>query len=159
MNHKFYVVFVAAAFVAIAGCQKQQKTPSDAIRDGIRLHLTSLKTLNLSAMDMNVTNVSITGDTAQALVEYIPKTGAPAGAAMRVSYSMEKRGEQWVVVKTNSLAGAIDHPAQGTNPHAQPAQGEVHGSLPNFRDLIPPATTDASGALPPGHPQVPPKQR
>jgi hypothetical protein len=152
MKHKFYVVFVAIALAAAAGCQKRPQTSSDAIRDGIRTHLTSLKTLNLSAMDMNLSNVSITGDTAQALVEYIPKTGAPAGAAMRVSYSLEKRGDQWVVVKTNAVGGAIDHPAQNVNPHTQPAQGEVHGTLPNFRDLVSPAPPDSARALPPGHP-------
>ena len=149
-----------AGILSLAGCQKQQKTASASIRDGIRQHLTSLKTLNLSAMDMNVTNVSVNGDTAQAFVEYVPKTGAPAGAAMRVSYSLEKRADQWVVVKTNSLGGAIDHPGPGANPHTQPAQGEVHGTLPNFRDLIPPSSSPGpNGGLPPGHPPVPSSDR
>jgi hypothetical protein len=152
MKREFFVVILLAGIIAAAGCQKQQKTASDSIREGIRQHLSSLNTLNLSAMDMNITDVAVTGDTAQAQVEYVPKTGAPPGAAMRVSYSLEKRDGQWVVVKTNSLGGAIDHPAAGANPHVQPGQGAVHGNLPNFREIIPSTTPDANGALPPGQP-------
>jgi hypothetical protein len=155
MKRHLCIAFLLTGALAAVGCQKQQKTPSDSIRDGIRQHLTSLKTLNLSAMDMNITNVSVNGDTAQALVEYVPKAGAPPGAAMRVSYSLEKRGDQWVVVKTNSLGGAIDHPGPGANPHAQATQGEAHGNLPNFRELIPPPPSDSSAGLPPGHLPVP----
>jgi hypothetical protein len=49
---------------------------------------------------MKVTNVSLNGNTAEARVEYSPKNGAPAGAAMKVSYTLEKRGGTWIVVKT-----------------------------------------------------------
>jgi|SRR5579862_974207 len=154
MKRKNFVVIVLAGIIAVASCHNEQKSASDGIRDGIRQHLSSLKTLNLGAMDMNITNVSVNGNTAQAQVEYTPKTGAPPGAAMRVSYSLEKRDEQWVVVKTNALGGAIDHPAPGANPHTQPGPGEVHGSLPNFRDIIPSTTPDANNALPPGHPSA-----
>ena len=103
-------------------------------------------------MNMNVTSKSVNGDTAQAQVEFTPKTGAPRGAAMRVSYSLEKRGDQWVVVKTNALGGAIDHPSPGANPHRQPGQADVHGNLPNFRDIIPSTSADSTNSLPPGHP-------
>ena len=154
MKRKFVFLILLAAISVAAGCKKQQAA-ADGIREGIRQHLTSLNTLNLSAMDMNVTNIAVNGNTAEAQVEYVPKTGAPAGAGMRVSYALEKRGNQWVVVKTGSLGGAIDHPAPGANPHTQPLPGDVHGNFPNFRDLIPPAdTSDAKGALPPGHPPV-----
>jgi hypothetical protein len=154
MKRNLFIVVLLAGAIAESGCQKQQKTASDGIREGIRQHLSALNTLNLNAMDMRVTNVDVNGNTALALVEYVPKTGAPPGAAMRVSYSLEKHDERWVVVKTNSLSGAIDHPAQGANPHIPPGQGDVHGSLPNFRDLIPASTPDAQGSLPPGHPPV-----
>ncbi len=75
--------------ISMASCHKVT-SQNDLIRDGIRQHLVSLKTINLSAMDINVTSVAINGNTAQAQVEYLPKSGAPPGAGMRVSYSMEK---------------------------------------------------------------------
>ena len=139
-----------------AACHKVT-SQNDLIRDGIRQHLVSLKTINLSAMDINVTNVVINGNTAQAQVEYLPKTGAPPGAGMRVSYSMEKRDGQWFVVKTLAAGGAIDHPDPGSNPHAQPG-AKLPGALPNFREMIPANTLNSSATLPPGHPQVPPSE-
>ncbi|HME11782.1 MAG TPA: hypothetical protein VKF79_02895 [Candidatus Acidoferrum sp.] len=153
MKTKLIVAILFAGSIAVAGCQKQVSA-NDAIREGIRQHLASLKTINLGAMDMNVTNVAINGNSAQAQVEYLPKTGAPPGAGMRVSYSLEKQGQQWVVVKTNAAGGAIEHPDPGKNPHAQAGQGPVHDALPNLRDLIPSTTPDSNGALPPGHPPV-----
>jgi hypothetical protein len=159
MRRNLCVFALLAVSIATISCQQNQKPASDPIRDAIRQHLSALKTLNLSAMEINVTNVSMNGNTAQAQVEFVPKTGAPPGAAMRVSYSLEKRDDQWVVVKTNSLGGAIDHTAAGANPHVQPGQGDVHGNLPNFRDIIPSTTPDANSALPPGHPPIPSTQK
>ena len=152
MKQALLSLLLLAGAISVGGCQTQTKAAPDGIREGIEQHLSSLKTLNLSAMNMNVTSQSVNGDTAQAQVEFTPKTGAPAGATMRVSYSLEKRGNQWVVVKTNALGGAIDHPSPGANPHAQPGRADVHGNLPNFRDMIPSDSPDRSASLPPGHP-------
>jgi hypothetical protein len=154
MNLRFRKVWALVLCLAAVGCHKSDKQQSDAVRDGIRQYLSSLNTLNLSAMDMNVTNVKIDGNQAQADVEYTPKSGGAPGAGMKVSYSLEKRGEQWVVVKKNAKGGSIEHPAPGANPHAQP--GEVHGNMPNFKDILPPASGSSSSGdtLPPGHPAV-----
>lgn len=142
--------------ISMAACHKVT-SQNDLIRDGIRQHLVSLKTINLSAMDINVTNVTINGNTAQAQVEYLPKTGAPPGAGMRVSYSMEKRDGQWFVVKTLAAGGAIDHPDPGSNPHTQ-TQGKLPGALPNFREMIPANSLNSNASLPAGHPEVPPSE-
>ena len=142
--------------IATTGCHKQT-SQTDLIRDGIRQHLVSLKTINLSAMEINVTNVAINGNTAQAQVEYLPKTGAPPGAGMRVSYSMEKRDGQWFVVKTLAAGGAIDHPDPGSNPHSQP-QAKLPGALPNFREMIPANSLNSNATLPPGHLEVAPSE-
>ena len=142
-----------ASGLAFAGCQRKQDEAA-AIRAGITQHLRTVGTLNLSAMEMNVRKVTINGDQADAEVEFVPKSGAPPGAGMQVSYSLEKRSGQWVVVKRNSLGGGIAHPEAGSSPQQQP-QGAVHG-MPNFEELLQPANPGASsgGALPPGHPPV-----
>src|ERR1700730_18753598 len=142
--------------ISLAACHKVT-SQNDLIRDGIRQHLVSLKTINLSAMDISLTSVAINGNTAQVQVEYLPKTGAPPGAGMKVAYSMEKRDGQWVVIKTLVAGGAIDHPAPGTNPHTQP-QVKAPGASPNFRDMIPANSLNSNATLPPGHPQVPPAE-
>jgi hypothetical protein len=140
--------------VALAcGCKKTQ-TDEDLIRAGINQHLAGLNTLNLSAMDMDVNNISIQGTQARAQVTFRPKTGAPPGAGMQVAYQLEKRDSGWVVVKTDAVGGGIQHPPANANPHLQPGQSEVHGSLPNFREILPPTAPAAGGTLPPGHPPI-----
>ncbi len=87
-------------------------------------------------MDMNITNVSIQGNEAQAQVEFKPKTGAPQGAGMQVAYSLEKQNGLWVVQNTQPAGGSIQHPGPGENPHMN-ATSPSSGSMPNFRDLVP----------------------
>ena len=148
--------FTLIALLALfAGCQKQE-SDADAIRSGINQHLASLKTINLSAMDMNVTSVSVQGNQAQAQVEFKPKTGAPNGAGMQVSYSLQKQNGQWIVQTTTPAGGSIQHPAPGENPHMDPTSpSSSSGSMPNFRDLVPGAPP--SNSLPPGHPPINPQ--
>ena len=143
---------LAAALAIVSGC-KHAPSDSDAIRAGITQHLSSLRTLNISAMDLDINTVSIQGNHASVQVTFRPKTGAPAGAGMQVAYELEKRDSNWVVVKTDAVGGAIQHPAANANPH-QAGQADVHGSMPNFRELIPPTTSTAGGTLPPGHAPV-----
>jgi hypothetical protein len=147
--------FAAAAFafllILASGC-KHRESDADGIRAGITQHLTSLNTLNLSAMDMDVNGITIQGRQARAQVTFRPKTGAPPGAGMQVAYQLEKRDSAWVVVKTEAAGGMIDHPAANANPHVQP--GSMHGNLPNFREMIPSSTAPTGGTLPPGHPPI-----
>jgi hypothetical protein len=144
----FFTVIVLLVF--FAGCKKQE-SDADAIRSGINQHLASLKTLNLGAMDMDITNVSIQGNQAQAQVEFKPKTGAPQGAGMEVAYALEKQNGIWVVQNTQPAGGSIQHPAPGESPHMN-TTSPAAGSMPNFRDLVPGG--GGSSNLPPGHPPI-----
>lgn len=150
---KSWVLPLLLAIVLAGGCKKTQ-TDQDAIRAGITQHLAGLSSLNLSSMDMDVNNISIEGTQAHAQVTFRPKTGAPPGAGMQVSYQLEKRDSGWVVVKTDTVGGGIQHPAANANPHLQPGQSEVHGNLPNFRDILPSPAPDGGEALPAGHPPI-----
>lgn len=145
---------LALLLLALAfGCGKT-RSDSDAMRDAIRQHLLDLKTLNLSAMDFDIDNVSMQDTQAHIQVTFRPKTGAPPGAGMQVAYLLEKRDSGWSVVKTESVGGMISHPSQGANPHVQPASSGTRGDMPNFRDLLPPSPADTSATMPPGHPPV-----
>jgi len=140
-----------AALFAVGGCKKQQND-NDAIRSGIMQHLTGVGTLNMSAMVMDIRNVSINGNQAHAEVEFRPKTGAPQGSGMQVAYNLEKRNGAWVVLKTQAAGGMIQHPDPNQNPHQNQ---DVHaGGLPRFNDVLNPTGAPAQGALPPGHPQA-----
>lgn len=153
-KHTWVAMAFGASLVMLPGCKKQQ-SDADGIRAGITHHLTALNTLNLNAMDMDIRNVSVQGAEARAEVTFRPKTGAPPDAGMQVAYQLEKRDSGWFVVKTEAVGGEITHPAAGGNPHTQPGQSEVHGDLPNFREILP-GGQPPSGALPAGHPPVPP---
>jgi hypothetical protein len=150
MNRSAYVFAAIGLVVLFAGCKKQE-SDADGIRSGINQHLAALKTINLGAMDMNITSFSVRGNQAQAQVEFKPKTGAPQGAGMQVAYSLEKQNGQWFVQTTMSAGGSIQHPAPGENPPMNAASPST-GSLPNFRELVPGG--GSSGAVPPGHPPI-----
>src|SRR5216684_6744635 len=150
MNRFALAVWLSAALLA-GGCKKQP-SDNDAIRAGIMQHLNGVGTLNMSAMEMNVRSVSISGNQARAEVVFRPKTGAPPGAGMQVAYNLEKRDGAWVVQKTQPVGGMIQHPDPNKNPHQSQ---DVHsGSLPNFSEIVNPSGAPAQGALPPGHPPV-----
>jgi len=91
---KIGLVFCFFALALTAGC-KQKQSDDEAIRSAVRQHLTSVGTLNLQAMDMDFTKIAIQYNQASADVSFRPKTGAPAGAAMQVSYELEKQEGTW----------------------------------------------------------------
>jgi hypothetical protein len=151
MKHIGLALGLFAAVFISGGCKKHP-SDNDAIRAGIMRHLNGVGTLNMSAMEMDISSSSVNGNQAHAEVEFRPKTGAPPGAGMQVSYNLEKRDGAWVVQKTQPSGGMIQHPDPNKNPHQNP---DVHsGSLPNFSDIVNPAGAPAVGALPPGHPPV-----
>ena len=148
MKRMTLAVGLGAALLFTVACKKQ---PSDteAIRAGILQHLTSVGTLNMNAMVMDIRSVAINGTQARAEVEFRPKTGGPSGAGMQVAYNLEKRDGAWVVLKTQAAGGMIQHPDPNQNPHQN--QGVHPGSMPNFSDVLNPGAGPAQGALPSGH--------
>jgi hypothetical protein len=156
-----FVFCFLALLVSFAGC-KQKQNDDEAIRAAVRQHLASLATLNLQAMEMDFTKIAIQNNQASADVSFRPKTGAPAGAAMQVSYELEKREGAWKVVKKSVPGGTIEHPNPNVNPHGQAAADSVHGKLPNFKEILGADDPNAGNALPPGHPTTssePPGQK
>ena len=145
-------LLLTASFFSLCACKKQT-SDNDAIRAGILRHLTSIGTLNMSAMDMDMRSVAVAGNQAHAEVEFRVMTSGPQGGGMQVAYDLEKRGAAWVVLRSQPLGG-MQHPTTSQNPSAnQP----VH-SMPNFNELLNPPGTPGRATLPPGHPPVNPPQ-
>ena len=154
MKRSFYKIASAGCILllgAASGC-KQKPSDDESVRTAVRQHLSSLGTLNMQAFETDFTNVSIQNNQATADVSFRPKTGAPAGAAMQVSYQLEKKEGNWRVVKKSTPGGMIQHPDPNANPNAPPVQGEVHGKLPNFQEML--GTTNSQ----PNAQQQPPAQ-
>jgi len=92
------------------------------------------RNFNLAAMDVSVTNVIFRKDQADATVSFSPR-GSKGGAGLVMRYTLLLQGNRWVVKGANE-AGGSPHSgagAMGANPHS-----------------------GGGGALPPGHPAVPP---
>ncbi len=136
MKHLAPAVGIFVLLIGVAACKKQA-SDKDAIRASILLHLTSIGTLNMSAMDMDIRSVSVNGNQAHAEVEFRPRNSGTPGAGMQVAYNLEKRDGAWVVLKSQSLGGMIQHPDPGQNPHTNP---DVHsGAMPNFNEVLNPS--------------------
>lgn len=143
------LLLLALSLAALAGGCAKPQSDADAVRAGINQHLSGLKTINLSAMDMEVLNISIQGNQAQAQVEFRPKTGAPAGAGMQVSYSLAKQNGVWVVQTTQPMGGAIQHPGPGDNPHMTPGMttpGTPASGVPSGAPSAMPNGSPSSGS-------------
>jgi hypothetical protein len=117
---------LGAALLFSIAC-KSKPDDKEAIKAGVIKHLASVQGLNVPNMEVNVTQYSITGNQATSQIEIRAKTGDNSGGTMNLSYKMEKRGDEWVVLKGAPAGGTLKHPAPGEMP---------------------------SGALPPGHPST-----
>src|SRR5215469_18137706 len=145
MKRLALVLCLSAMLFGFGACKKQV-SDHDGIRAGIVQHLTSVGTLNMSAMDMDVRSVSVNGNQAHAEVEFRPKNSGTPGAGMHVAYNLEKREGAWVLLKTQSLGGMIQHPDPGQNPHTNP---DVHsGAMPNFNEILKQPTRPPQGTKP-----------
>jgi len=129
MKRGFFATLLGATLLFVFAC-KSKNDDKEAIRAGIIKHLSSLNMLNLSNMDINVTQATVKGNQAQAQVEIRSKGGDPNAPPMQIGYSLEKHGEEWVVQKSTGMGGGMQHPGPG----------EAPGSAP--------------GTMPPGHPNV-----
>jgi len=131
MKRGILATLLSATLLFAVAC-KSKNDEKEAIRAGVIKHLVGLNMLNLNNMDVNVTQATVNGNQAQAQVEIRAKGGDSSGNAMQIGYALEKRGEEWVVLKSTGMGGGMQHPGPGE---------------------APPAGT-ATGAMPPGHPNV-----
>jgi hypothetical protein len=80
---------------------------SDMIRQAIEDHVRNNHSVNMSAMDMSVDAVTVNGDTAQANAVFRLKQG---GTSMAMTYSLERHGSGWLVVRGHPSDDQFAHP-------------------------------------------------
>lgn len=131
MKQGFLAALLGVTVLFAVAC-KSKTDEKDAIRAGVIKHLAALNMLDMNKMDVNVTQATVNGNQAQAQVEIRARGGDSSSNAMQIGYALEKRGEEWVVLKSTGMGGGMQHPGPGEAPPA--------GSTP--------------GAMPPGHPNV-----
>jgi hypothetical protein len=141
--------FGLAMLLISAGCSKPASGPAtqsgannaasapaasdrDAIAQAIQRHLSNNKGIRMDAMDMNLTDVSINGDQAQANAEFRPKQG---GGSMLMTYFLERHGGGWIVVRNQPGGGQFAHPPMDrTHTGAAPGSGQM--PMPDVNDFF-----------------------
>jgi|SRR5580658_6000698 hypothetical protein len=124
---------------ALAGCHSNIQN-EDAVKRGVMDYLSTRPGLNIASMNVSVSSLIFRENEVDATVTFSPK--GSAAQPMAIHYVLEKKGDRWVV-KPRAGGGQNPH-GMGANPH-----GEGMG--------MPEGAGSPSGALPPGHPAVPPQ--
>ena len=124
------------ACLALAACHHNIQN-EDAVRRGVMDYLSTRQGLNLNSMDIAVQSLVFRQNEVDAVVVFTPKGSGPA-TPMSIPYTLERKGDRWVV-KPRSNAGQNPHGGMGANPHG--------AGMPQ----------SGTGALPPGHPAIPPQ--
>jgi hypothetical protein len=123
--NRWYLVSVLAILCALgAGCAKKA-SDQDAIRASIEKPLNGRADLNLSAMDREVKQVSVSGGHASAQVEFRLKGG---DARMDIKYALERQGKEWAVTSSQPVGMGDVHPGGDPPPVSAPDSGG--GQLP-----------------------------
>ncbi len=121
-----------AGVIALSGCQKSNQNP-EAVKQAIIEHLSKRTDNMLSAMDIDVKNVSFRADGADAAVSFRPKGSKEGGLDM--NYELELKGGKWTV-----------------KPKPAAVQGDPHGgAMPQGGA----PAIEGGAAMPPGHPPLP----
>jgi len=136
------LILLGILLMGVAACNRQ-RDEKEAIAAGIRQHVTSMSGLRMDAMELELSQVTVNGDHAEAVAEFRPKQG-PAGTSLQVRYQLEKRSGSWVVLSGQPAGGQTSHPT------ASPTPGQ---------NVSPDSQPQGNPALPAGHPPLaPPKQ-
>jgi hypothetical protein len=140
-------LLLAVALLA-AACSKNIQN-SDAVRQAIMEYLTAKSGqtgLNMANITVDVTALEFDRDSARASVSFRAK-GMPANAGMSMSYTLDRKGDKWVVRGPGEF---------GANPHGGVAPGTAPGGSPGA--AMPPGHpsvgTPGGGQLPAGHPSI-----
>ena len=122
------------------------------IETALRAYLAARTDLNLKSLEVEIVNVSQTGDSASATAEFRAPGGAEPLLAM--GYQLDKVDGEWQVQGSGSANAAAPPPSgwqpQGDMPAGHPpTDAPAGGGLPSGHPQV---DGPAGGALPPGHP-------
>lgn len=132
-NQDVKLVALLVAALALAGCNRGVES-KEAVRQAVIDHLSTRTNLNMASMNVDVTSVSFKGDEADATVAFSPKGAGGSAQGMTMRYTLERKGNRWVV------KGRADSGGHGGGMGGGAMGGSPHGSEPP--------------AMPPEHPPV-----
>lgn len=103
----------------------------DAVRQAVEDHVRNDKGINLSAFDMTVESVTVSGDQAQADASFRVKQG---GASMAMVYSLQRHGNGWLVLSDKPADGQFVHPPMD-QVHSGASSAAPNSSSPGMPDV------------------------
>jgi hypothetical protein len=137
------------AALLIAGCKRAPEN-RDAVKQAVIDHLSTVAGLEMSQLDVDVADVQFKDNEATAKVSIKPKT-APE-QAMSMSYTLERRGDKWLVRGKGAGHGGGGGMGSAPAPQAPAAGGELPSGHPPVNS--PEGGAGKGGELPAGHPPV-----
>ena len=86
-------------------------------------HLTKKAGLDVNSMDIEIASVTFRKDEADAVVSFKPKGSNDPATGMKMNYTLERKGDQWVVKGRSGMgAGMGDkNPHGGGMPSGMPS--------------------------------------
>jgi hypothetical protein len=100
-------------------CTKREAASKAEVREAIEAHLKQRPNLMMANMDLEVQDVKISGDTADALVQFRSKQSP--NLVVGVSYKLRRVDGRWKVESTSSTSGMGGNPHGGGTPAPAPA--------------------------------------
>ena len=134
-------ISLVALALCLVACTKDINN-TEALKKSLENYLKareSQMSVDMSAMTVEVTSAQFTQETARAAVVFKAKGG---GGSMNMSYTFDRKGDDWVVRGSTSQAGSA---------HQNIFPGGGDGAAPGA-----PATGQE---LPANHPQIPPADK
>ena len=137
---RFHHILLIALSLLVAGCNRAPQN-KDSIKQAVVEHLSKGSGLDMNLMDIDVGTVTYNENQAKATVTFRPKSSPEQ--AMTMNYTLEAKGNKWVVLKKEGSGGTAAH-------------GEGQAMPPAGGAMMPPqgAAPQGGQALPPGHPPV-----
>jgi hypothetical protein len=117
----------------------------DAIAQAIRKHLASNSTINMAVMDMDVSQVNVNGDQAQANADFRLKQG---GTTMQMTYFLERHAGTWIILRSQPGGGQFAHPPMD-KAHSGMASNQAHPAIPNIHEFFKNAAPAGGTGSPP----------
>jgi len=109
-------ILIPVLILSLAGCSKNIQT-KEAVRQGVVNYISKRSDLTMSSMDVEVTNVTFKANEAEAMVSFKPK-GADASMGMSMRYTLEQKGNEWVVKGRADSGGMGGHGATAPAPQS-----------------------------------------
>ena len=137
------MAIAAACLLISGGCQRlgDQKA---AIQEAIEEHLSRRSDLAMDQMVLEMGEVKVEGDDAEA--EVVFRTTSEPAMRMAYHYELRREGGRWQVASGRPSAAEVPHPTLGET-------GEQESSNPALPEGHP-AIPDGGAPLPEGHPPI-----